>query len=135
MFCLNNAGALSFHSDFDLFSYLSLWCTSDRNFYIYRDAYVSSIVLYTSYIIVLPFLGECPTMCGIVDAGAYKLTAFVLPPATMSHSNTLATPQNRLFLCLGQQCSLTITLLAVWDSFLCFFFRGLIKLARTHSAG
>ena len=63
-------------------------------FYISGHAYVSSIVLDTFYTIVLLFLGECPTMCGIVDAGAYKLPSFVFPPTTTSHSNIPSTPQN-----------------------------------------
>ena len=41
----------------------------------YGDALITSIILYTFYIIVLPFFGEYPTVCGIVDVGAYKLTA------------------------------------------------------------
>jgi len=65
-------------------------------------------------------------VCGIVDAGAYELVVFVLPPATTSYSNTLATPRKRLYSILGNNVVLlTLSLLSGTASLL--FFRGLIK--------
>ena len=48
----------------------------------------------------LPPMSARP-VCGIVDAGAYKLRVFVLLPTTMAHGNTLSTPQKRIFLISG----------------------------------
>ena len=47
--------------------------TSDDDFYIYKNAYLSSIVLYTFHIIVLPPSDECLLVCGTIDTGAYEL--------------------------------------------------------------
>ena len=57
------------------------------------DAFVSSIVLCTFYIIVLPSFDDAPDLCGIVDAGAYELASFVLPPtpSTQQHTADAAT--------------------------------------------
>ena len=63
--------------------------------------FVSSIVLYTFYIIVLLSFDEVPDLCCIVDAGACKLGVFVLPLTPRGLNNTLPTPRRRHFSILG----------------------------------
>ena len=97
-------------------------------FYIYGDAFVSSIVLCTFYIIVLPFWGGCLAVCGIVDAGAYNFVVSFLPPTTTSHNNILVKPQTRRFSILGNYVVILPLSLLSGTVFFAFFC-GLIKLA------
>ena len=67
----------------------------------YGDAFISSIVLYAIYIIVLTSFDEVPDLCGIVDTSAYELSMFVLLPTPRRLNNSLPTPRNRHLTPLG----------------------------------
>ena len=83
--------------------------------------FVSSIVLYTFYIIVLLSFDEVPDLCCIVDAGAYKLVVFVLPPTPHGLNNTLLMPRWRHFSILGDHVAFLSLCLLSGTASLAFF--------------
>ena len=109
--------------------------TSDDDFYIYQNAYISSIVLYTFHIIMSPPSDECPLVCGIIDTGSYELCLFLLSFClsfivhTNDCNNTLATPQKWFYFISDNYMILGLPACHPGGLFFAFFY-GLMNLQK-----
>ena len=70
---------------------------------------------------MLPSFDGVPDLCGIVDVGAYKLSNVPSPTNTTTTQQHAADAVKAVFHTLGQQYSIMITLMALWDSYTGFF--------------
>jgi hypothetical protein len=116
MFWLKNAGVFTL-TRFLNNSYIFPFSSHLTIIFIYRDTFVSSIVLCTLYIIVLPSFDDAPDLCGVVDAGAYELHSFIFLPTPRGLNNMLPTPRQRHFLISGDSLAfLSLCLLSQMTS-------------------